>query len=465
MRDPIDVTAPPYDARPDRVDNRAAIQAALDQRGAIYVPPGVFRIADALRLKSDTRLFGEGTLLLTAPESLALLLTTGQRINVHGLTLDGNFARGTDEVAGVVLLYGGASRIALDQLTIRRAGHFGISGANATHLTVKNCRIVDFVGRGINWAFCDHTLVEANHIDGQTADGRLAEHGVEIWGKDGDQRRSQHHVLSNNTVKNVAGGGIWTASVEDITIIGNYTERCLDVCLDVEDTRRATIVGNVAKNGRNAGIATFFASEGVRIQGNDIIQDADYGPGVRIFGEGISRQVTVRHNTIRTHNSAGVFTNQRTLADSRISANHINVRRGVGISLLEADRVDVADNVLLLGNADRGLSLEGGSHCRVQRNQVLREEEETLPGNPLTHGGIYLYWRSPEFPGQHNHVTNNTVRGFAVPINDNCWGQPSTNVITGNQVRAVYYNRATGPYRGTMSGNRTERQDARLVAY
>lgn len=465
MPDVIDITTPPYSAHPDRDDNRAAIQSALDQRGAIYVPPGTFRVSDALRLKSGTRLFGEGTLLLTAPQNLAMLLTTGQQIEIYGLTLDGNFARKTDEAAGAILLYAGAAHVTIDRVTIRRAGHFGISGANAVHLAVKNCRIVDFVGRGINWAFCNHTLIEGNYIDGQETTAQLAEHGVEIWGKDGNQRLSQHHVVSNNTVKNVAGGGIWAASVEDIIIIGNYVERCLDVCLDVEDTRRATIVGNVAKNGRNAGISTFFASEGVLIQGNDVTQAAGYGPGVRIFGEGISRQVTISHNTIRTHNSAGVFTNQRVLADSLITANHINVQQGVGILLLEADRVDVTNNVLLLEDTDRGISLEGGSHCLVQRNHMIKKGQKARTDNPIAQGGIYLYWRSPEFPGQHNRVINNNVRGFAVPINDNCWGQASTNVIADNQVQAVYYNQAAGPYRGTLLRNQTDRQDTQLVAY
>ncbi len=465
MPDVIDITAPPYRAHPDRADNRAAIQEALDQRGGVYVPPGTFRVSDALRLKSDTRLFGEGTLLLTASEALALLLTTGQRVAVHGLTLDGNFARKTDEAAGAILLYGGAAHVGIDRVTIRRAGHFGISGANVEHLTVKNCRIVDFVGRGINWSFCHHTLIEANHIDGQTTDGQLAEHGVEIWGKDGDRRASGHHVVSNNTVQHVAGGGIWTAWTEDVTIIGNYVEHCLDVGLDVEGTHRAVITGNTVKNGRNAAIATFFASEGVLIHANDITQQAGYGPGVRIFGEGISRDVTIRQNTIRTFDSAGIFTNQRVLADSRITANHINGQQGVGIALLEADRVEVTDNVLLLGATPRGLSLEGGSYGRVQGNRIIKDAAENRPDNPANEGGIYLYWRSPEFPGQGNRVTGNSVRGFAVPINDNCWGQPSTNVITNNQVRAVYYNRAAGPYRGKALRNRTDGQDAPLIAY
>ena len=465
MSNPISITDPTYGADPKKEDNREAIQKALNQKGAVYCPEGTFRVAGTLSLLSDTRFFGPGTLHLTAPDNVALLLIHQQQnVTVQDISLQGNQVPGADTIVSLLDIRGGASNTFLENLTLTNAGNFGIGAADSDYVRVSRCRITNFLERGINLTFCDHVTLVNNELDGELDGGKLAQHGIEIWGKYYEKMDAAHYVVANNSVRNVSGGGIWCAWTRDITIIGNYTENCHDVGIDVEGSEQAVITGNTVKNGKNAGISAFFASQDVLIQANEVTQEAGFGPGVRIFGKGVSRHLRITHNVIRTNNSAGVAADQHVLSDSEITANHIITKQGLGILLLEANRVNVLDNALLLNDTSKGIAVEGGSNCVIRGNHITKSSR-TAELDPVRQGGIYLYWRSPEFPCLDNQVTGNIVLGFVVAINDNCWGAESTNVIVNNRAATVYHRQATPLSHQRIAGNMHQGKPAKVLTY
>jgi len=442
MNTTINITDPAYGAHQNNEDNREAIQEALNQAGEIYIPEGIFRVSGYLHLKSATKLFGEGTIQLTAKSYHAVLwLKKVKDVSIEGITLDGNFANKNEDISGVVLISNRSANIELKKLVIRNAGHHAVSGANADLLKVKSCQIFKFKGRGINFAFCNDTDIEANIIDGAVNDQQRGEHGIEIWGKYNDIRDSKRHVVSNNSVKNVRGGGIWTATVDDILIIGNHSENCGDVCLDVEDSRNARIVGNFARNGKNAAIASFFASDDVLIKANHVVQEKGYGPAVRIFGKGLSKNITISHNILETEDSIAIATEQNVFVNSHIFKNYLKSANAMGIRMLEADGIRISDNTILIGRSRTGISIEGGSNCLIHQNQIQKYVEDSSVGildNP-SQGGIFLYKRSEEFNCSANTVSKNTIQGFVASIHVLCSGQyTQPNLITENKISSVF---------------------------
>ncbi len=442
MSNIINITDPEYGAHVNKEDNKLAIQKALDKGGSIYMPDGVFRISDSLNLTSATRLFGEGTIKLTAKRHLAVLrIRQVKDVTIEDITLDGNFAEKSVDISGIILISDGSTNIILTKLKILNAGNFAVSAANASFLKVQECQITGFIGRGINFAFCNDTLIEANYIDGSVNEKQRGEHGIEIWGKYNHTRDSQRHVVSNNSVKNVNGGGIWTATVDDIIIIGNQAENCGDVCIDVEDTRNAQIVGNVARNGKNAAIASFYASENVVINANHAVQDQGFGPAIRIFGIGVSKKINISQNFLETFDSTVIATEQGVLKDSSIANNHIRTDSGMGIRMLEADRIHIKHNIFLANQANTGIAIEGGRYCLIENNYLHKLESYSISlisDKPLQ-GGIFLYRRNEEFDCSANEVVGNVIKGYDVSINVHCEGwYKSPNLIMGNLIHNIY---------------------------
>lgn len=123
-------------------DDTAAIQAALNNGGCVYFPKGTYRITGTLYPKSNTKMFGCGTIKLDNQESTSSLYAVriiGDVNNtLENITIDGlNF---TSVNPG-----NGASR---DGITIGQSR--GISSRVCNNITVSNCRVTGFNGRGID---------------------------------------------------------------------------------------------------------------------------------------------------------------------------------------------------------------------------------------------------------------------------------------------------------------------------
>lgn len=123
-------------------DDTAAIQAALNNGGCVYFPKGTYRITGTLYPKSNTKMFGCGTITLDNRESTnsiyAVRIIGDVNNTLENITIDGlNFT--------CVNPGNGASR---DGITIGQ--NQGISSRVCNNITVSNCRITGFTGRGLD---------------------------------------------------------------------------------------------------------------------------------------------------------------------------------------------------------------------------------------------------------------------------------------------------------------------------
>ena len=123
-------------------DDTSAIQAALNNGGCVYFPKGTYKITGPLYPKSNTKMFGCGTITLDNQESTSSLYavrimgdtdSTLSNITIDGLTFT------------CVNPGNGASR---NGITIGQ--NRGNSSTVCNNITVSNCRITGFNGRGIN---------------------------------------------------------------------------------------------------------------------------------------------------------------------------------------------------------------------------------------------------------------------------------------------------------------------------
>lgn len=123
-------------------DDTAAIQAALNNGGCVYFPKGTYRITGTLYPKSNTKMFGCGTITLDNRESsnsiYAVRIIGDTNNALENITIDGlTFT--------CVNPGNGASR---DGITIGQ--NRGISSRVCNNITVSNCRITGFTGRGLD---------------------------------------------------------------------------------------------------------------------------------------------------------------------------------------------------------------------------------------------------------------------------------------------------------------------------
>lgn len=123
-------------------DDTAAIQAALDNGGCVYFPAGTYRITGSLHPKSNTKMFGCGTITLDNRESSSSLYAV-RIIGDTGNTLENITIDGLHFTC--VNPGNGASR---NGITIGQTR--GISSRVCNNITVSNCRVTGFNGRGID---------------------------------------------------------------------------------------------------------------------------------------------------------------------------------------------------------------------------------------------------------------------------------------------------------------------------
>ena len=123
-------------------DDTAAIQAALDNGGCVYFPKGTYRITGSLYPKSNTKMFGCGTIKLDNQESTssiyAVRIIGDVNNTLENITIDGLNFTGVDPGNGTTR----------DGITIGQ--NRGISSRVCNNITISNCRITGFNGRGLD---------------------------------------------------------------------------------------------------------------------------------------------------------------------------------------------------------------------------------------------------------------------------------------------------------------------------
>ena len=450
-------------------DDTDAIDAAIASAPAsranilnVYFPSGVYAIRHAIAIPSDIRLFGDGdsSVLYQLKSGVNVFQGGGtagamaSNITVERLRFRGsggfqtNYGLSLGSVQQVIFRDNSAETIPLISISSPatsdesgRSRHFLISGNRATGRFGE--------GAAILVSYAVDGVIRGNTID--TYDS-----GIQFWG--GDARNPawlgvRRLEIISNTVKNV-GAAAWGSAGQQIAITGNHVGNCSDVCLDVEGSTDVVISGNDVGNAANGGIAAFYASARLNISSNTVSQDSRHGSAIFIHGTGATQSTLIANNKLQVLGpSPAINTAQGALANSTIQANEISSAAAAAIHILEGDGVSILSNNVRVGGPT-GVAFEGGSGGRIADN-VISNTSTGLAAD-TAQGGIHIYWRSAAAPAQSNRIESNTIVGFPISINDDCWGDhASLNMMRDNTLDTIYHRGGGSSYHGTIENNHT----------
>lgn len=464
----ISITDSAYGASTASPDNTAAIQKALNVGGNIYVPSGVFQVANTLNVHSNTHVYGPGTIQLNTSVSHAILKIENQNnVQVSDITLNGSAYLVPDDsttknIRGLLDMRT-SNTITVQNVTIKNSYDFSIEANASQNVTISGCTITAFGTRAIDVYMTNNTNILNNTIDGgQYTNHKKNIHGIQIWGADTlGNHLSRHHIVTGNNVKNVSGGGIWCTGVDTANFSNNTVGFCGDVGIDAENSSVITILNNTVSNCLNGAITTFYGSSQVSILHNQVTQQTGFGAaGIYLYGDKMNTQMTIRGNTINSQDTGyGIYTELGWLSHSIIDSNTITCAKSIGMLLKGANYITVANNNVTVGTSGSasvpsGIYIDGGSNSSIVRNVIISNYDISpdMPTSP-DRGGVHLHYQSTAFPCHQDTVAYNRIQGFKVSANDNCWASPySQNRIVYDTLNTIY-RRSSPQWNGYIAGN------------
>ncbi len=356
-------------------------------------------------------------------------INSSENVTINGLRIREVAEQGLQVVAGKRLLF--------DQLQVTGCG---VKGVNQY--------------QGINLVISQDVQITGCRVEN-------AQHGIQWWGDD-TNGYCENLRIRNNRVRRVEGGGIWGNRGRQVTVTGNTTEICGDVGVDFEHSFNCSAIGNTVRDCKNYGLATFFASEQIVFTNNRVYQGVGYGHGIGLCGEGLSKQIKFIGGSINTKGpgACGLLTVGANVAqDVLVQGVRIVTegKDGMPIRVLDNNQFQLINNPLIAGASPTGISLEGSSRSLVEGNTIVHRGVDTSPAGQR--GGIFVYFRSADYPAKDNRVRRNTIRGYKTGINDECWGDVnSNNVFEQNVTPNLIHREAGGNWGGKALQNRTEAQ-------
>ncbi|QKZ15311.1 right-handed parallel beta-helix repeat-containing protein [Spirosoma sp. KUDC1026] len=445
-------------ASPSVVDNTKTLQQLLNKNAGktLTLPAGTFNVS-TLNVSKQTKLtIGPKTILRGLPTTTALpvlQLQAGVTLTGTGV-VDGNRKVRTK---GMGVLASQANNLIINGLRIKEVAEQGIHVVKSKGVILRNMVVTGCGAKGIDQFQGIHLVISQNV---QVANCRVenAQHGIQWWGDD-TNGFCENIAIRNNIVRKVDGGGIWGYKGRKITVTTNNVAVCGDVGIDFENSFNSIAIGNVVRDCKNHGLATFFASENIKFVNNRVVQGAAYGNGIGLCAEGLSKNISFIGGSISTKgpDACGLATvGSGIVQDVLVQGMRIVTegKNGVPIRVLENNRFRIINNPLLSGISPIGVSLEGSSGSEVSGNTIVHAGTD---GSGLNErGGVFMYYRSAQFPSKNNRVTNNTIRGFKTGINDDCWGDVnSNNVIEQNVTPNVVHRQSNGTWGGKAQQNVT----------
>lgn len=447
-----------FSAHPNVVDNTKTLQQLLNKNAGktLTLPVGTFNVS-TLNVPKQTKLtIGPKTILRGLPTTAALpvlQLQAGVTLTGTGV-VDGNRRVRTK---GLGVLVSQVNNVTVDGLRIKEVAEQGIQVKSSKNIILRNMVIRSTGAKGIDQAQGINLVISQNiQISGCRVED--TQHGIQWWG-DEVNGYCENLVIRNNVVRRMHGGGIWGNRGRNITVTSNITEVCGDVGVDFEHSFNSTATNNTVRDCKNHGLAVFFASENIKFINNRVTQGAAYGNGIGLCAEGLSKNISFIGGTINTKGpeACGLATVGSNVAqDVLVQGMRIVTegKNGTPIRVLENNQFRIINNPLISGVGAAGISLEGSSRSQVLGNTIVHQGVDTSPANER--GGVFLFFRSADYPAKDNRVTNNTIRGFKTGINDDCWGDvQSNNIIEQNTTPNVVHRQSNGIWGGKAQQNVT----------
>lgn len=129
-------------------DDTAAIQAALNITGQVFIPAGTYKILSSLTVSSNTDVFGDGrdttTLMFYGTNAILLNVDEADAISIRSLTLDSNagVASVTEETAIRHGTSGSARNILYQNLRVQNFSKAGVWMTKGWNVKFDNCMFI-----------------------------------------------------------------------------------------------------------------------------------------------------------------------------------------------------------------------------------------------------------------------------------------------------------------------------------
>lgn len=441
------------------VDHTALLQKLLNKNAgkAVTLPIGTYLVR-TLTVPAQTRLtIGAKTIIKGLPndQSLPVLnLSTGVRITGTGL-IDGNR---TQRKRGSGIRIFDAQGININGLRIREVAEQGIQMAGCKKVTLTNIQVAGCGAKGVD-QFQGINIVTSQDVQVSGCRISNAQHGIQWWGDD-TNGWCENLRISGNRVRQVDGGGIWGNKGRSVTVTNNIIEVCGDVGVDFEHSQNCSAISNTVRDCKNYALATFHSSERITFTNNRVYQGLKYGHGIGLIGDGLSKQILFIGGTINTKgpNACGLTTVGTNIAEN-VLVKGVRIvtegKAGIPIRVIDNNRFQIINNPLISGVSATGISLEGSSQSTIEGNIITHRGIDASKRGER--GGVFVYFRSAEYPAQNNRVRLNTIKAYKTGINDECWGNVnSNNVFEQNITPNLVHRASNGAWGGKTVQNRTE---------
>ncbi|WP_080237815.1 right-handed parallel beta-helix repeat-containing protein [Spirosoma rigui] len=446
------------------VDQTQIIQQLINRNAGktVTIPPGTYIVRTIDVPKQTQLIIGSKTILKGAPgsQSLPILnLATGVQIRGTGL-IDGNRSV---RRKGMGIRIFDAQGIKITGIRIRNVAEQGIQIAGCTNVTLTNVQVNGCGAKG-NDQFQGINFVTSKNVRVTGCRIANAQHGIQWWGDD-TNGWCEDFRITGNQIQNVDGGGIWGNKGRRITVATNTVKTCGDVGVDFEHSVDCSATNNIVSDCKNYGLATFHSSERITFTNNKVYQGVKYGHGIGLIGDGTSKNISFTGGIITTKGATacGLLTVGTNVA-SIITVKGIRIttegKSGIPIRIIDNNQFRLTNNLITSIIGSTGISLEGSSNSLVEGNTIVHRGTDTSKKGDR--GGIFVYFRSPEYPAQGNKIMRNTIQGFTTGINDECWGNVnSNNVFEQNTTPNIVHRASNGTWGGKVIQNQTR---ARVMA-
>jgi hypothetical protein len=447
-------------------DQTTVLQNLLNKQAgkAVTFPVGTYMVR-TLTVPKHTRLTIQAKTIIkglpTDQSVPVLILSSGVSVTGAG-TVDGNR---TVRRKGVGIKIADAESVTISGLRIREVAEQGVQIVNCKKIALIRLKVDGCGVKGIN-QFQGINVVISQNIQITGCQVAKAQHGIQWWGDD-TNGWCDNLRINGNKVSHVDGGGIWGNKGRNITVTSNTTEFCGDVGVDFENSYDCSATGNTVRNCKNYALAVFHSSARIRFINNKVYQALKYGHGIGLLGEGVSKQISFIGGSINTKGatSCGLVTVGTNVAQDVLVKGARITTEGKGaipIRVLDNNRFQIINNPLISGVSPTGISLEGSSQSVIDGNTIVHQGPDA--SNFGERGGIFVYFRSADYPAQNNQIRRNIIRGYRTGINDECWGNVnSNNLFEQNITPNLVHRSAEGVWGGKNSQNRTEAKQATPV--
>lgn len=390
--------------------DHTTIQAALDAAS----------VGDTVLVSSGTYLengltFGGKDLVLRSASGPDATIIDGSGVGPVFL-LDGNLTRAAT-VEGFTVRNGSSDNF-------RGAGIDVHSGAP----TIRGNRIIDNRasqnGAGIKCRQGANPLIEANHIEGNSADDKGG--GIQVIESTAEIRGNWIESNTATATSTSSGGGLNLSTCSGVPLVVGNTFRsnsatfsggglsALTCSVEVDGN---TFEGNSSEFGGAAHFETGSAAVDWTVTNNRVLDNtaSRHGAGLNFFAAGFAANAEVRFNTITGNDCANPFctdgtqeeccqggglrasrgTGQETFEGNTVSANRADTH-GAAVLLglpAEAKTVTFAGNVVG-SNRSRfnipGVLCKGVAECRIRGNRFLSNRNDVTPSTSPVPGALDL---------------------------------------------------------------------------